>query len=258
LDENYQIYLNRILRNTLPETYKAQVQHIQSSPKFQRENNQWRPAPFPGYTIITPPGQEDEKNASLYRLLSGYQQEISQTLGEDLLIPIPPESFHLTLADLIWDQAYVHAQRDPEFASQLRNQVLHSFKQCDPFLIGQPIRFQVVGLMVMTRALAVGIAATDEVGYYNIVNLRRSLYQNSGLMQIGIEQQYYFTPHITLGYFGDINGVDRDQLSQQLDQLNQRWIGGPEHEFWVHQAQLRQFSDMNTYHRESDWPILAF
>lgn len=257
MDENYQIYLNRMLRNTLAETYKSQVQHIQSSPKFVRSGASWQASPFAGYTIVTPPGQADGKNAELYQMLASYQQTIHSTLGNDCFIPIPAASFHLTLADLIWDSAYQHAKQDAEFDQKLRQQVGSSFKQCDPFLIGQPIRFQVVGLMVMTRAIAVALAATDEVGYYNILNLRRSIYQNPGLMQIGIEQQYYFTPHITLGYFGDLTTVDREHLSQQIDQLNQRWLG-IEKAFWVHQAELRHFDNMTTYTREPDWPTLTF
>jgi hypothetical protein len=259
LDENYQIYLNRILRQTLPETYKAQVQHIQSSPKFSRDaQGIWQPNAFPGYTIVTPPGEADGKNADLYSVLDSYQRQVSQKLGPDCFIPIPATSFHLTLADVIWADAYEHAIKTPDFDTKLQAQVAQSFQQCSPFLLGEPIRFQVVGLIIMTRAIAMALAATDEVGYYNILNLRRSLYQNPGLIEIGIEQQYYFTPHITLGYFGDVNQVDRDVLSQNLDELNQSWLANSQQEFWVHQAELRQFSNMTTYDRQSDWPVLKF
>lgn len=258
MDENYQIYLNRILRHTLPETYSAQVQHIQSSPKFHRVDSIWQPTDFPGYTIITPPGQSDSKNAQLYQVIETFQTKISQTLGQDCFIPIPADSFHLTLADVIWADAYEHARQAENFDHQLQTQVAQSFQQCHPFVVGQPIRFQVVGIMVMTRAISMALAATDEVGYYNILNLRRSLYQNPGLIQIGIEQQYYFTPHITLGYFGDLSEVDRTDLSRQLDALNQHWLNNDQQEFWVQQAELRKFSDMTRYTREENWPQLKF
>lgn len=258
MDENYQIYLNRILRHTLPETYKAQVQHIQSSPKFYRNEQGWQPTDFPGYTIITPPGQADGKNLNIYAVLEDFQQRVSHTLGQDCFIPIPATSFHLTLADVIWAEAYEHARQAVGFDRKLQAQVAQSFQQCSPFLLGEPIRFQVVGVMVMTRAIAMALAATDEVGYYNILNLRRSLYQNPGLIEIGIEQQYHFTPHITLGYFGDLSQVNQAQLSQQLDELNQTWLNSSQQEFWVQQAELRQFSNMTHYDREADWPVLRF
>jgi hypothetical protein len=258
LDENYQIYLNRILRTTLPETHRSQLQHIQRSAKFERDGDKWVPAPFPGYTVVTPTGSEDHKNAPFYESLAGYQTKLADRLGQDLFIPVPPSSFHLTLADVIWDSNYTHAAETPGFEAQLRGQIAQSFQKCQPFSNNQPIRFQVLGLMVMTRAISLALAATDEIGYFNILNVRRAIYQNPGLIELGIEQQYYFTPHITLGYFGELGNVDRGQLDVALEEMNQPWIGAAEQEFWVHQAQVRKFSDMHHYSRESDWPAFQF
>ncbi|UBF24059.1 DUF1868 domain-containing protein [Kovacikia minuta CCNUW1] len=101
MDENYQTYLNRAMRLILPETYQTQVQYVQESPKFRPHPEGGRePVPFPGYTIVTPPGNEDSKNATLYENLTDYQQRLGQKLGANLFAPVPPDSFHLTLADL--------------------------------------------------------------------------------------------------------------------------------------------------------------
>jgi hypothetical protein len=258
LDENYQIYLNRILRTTLPETHRSQLQHIQRSPKFVREGGGWTPVPFPGYTVVTPTGNEDHKNAPFYNSLATYQTKLSERLGQDLFIPVPPNSFHLTLADVIWDSNYTHSAETPGFDARLRDQIAQSFQNCQPFVMNQPIRFQVLGLMVMTRSIALSLAATDEMGYFNILNMRRSIYQNPGLIELGIEQQYYFTPHITLGYFGDLGGIDRGQLDTALEEMNEPWIGTAEQEFWVNEAQVRKFSDMYNYDRDPDWPTFQF
>jgi hypothetical protein len=258
LDENYQIYLNRILRTTLPETHRSQLQHIQRSPKFVREGGSWTPVPFPGYTVVTPTGKEDHKNAPFYDSLAAYQTKLSARLGQDLFIPVPPSSFHLTLADVIWDSNYTHSAETPGFDERLRHQIAQSFQNCQPFVTNQPIRFQVLGLMVMTRSIALSLAATDEMGYFNILNMRRSIYQNPGLIELGIEQQYYFTPHITLGYFGDLGEIDRGQLDTALEEMNEPWIGTAEQEFWVNEAQVRKFSDMYNYDREPEWPTFQF
>lgn len=260
MDENYQTFLNRVMRLTLPDTYKSQVQHIQESPKFQHLPQGWLPTPFPGYTVITPPGSQDGKNLSLYESLRSYQERIAQTLGIEMFAPIPPESFHVTIADLIWADAFMHANESPGFEVQLRDRVANSFRQCQPLSTGQAIRFQVVGLMVMTRAIAVCLATTDDSGYERILKLRRSIYQNPDLIGIGIEQQYYFTPHITLGYFGKLpEDLDRDALSQTFDDLHQLWLSDyPNNEFWIHQAELRKFNNMADYQRESDWTTFRF
>ncbi len=90
--------------------------------------------------------------------------------------------------------------------------------------------------------------------------LRRMIYQNPDLIALGIEQQYNFTAHITLGYFGEAAAAaDRDRLSESLIHLNQQWIGAENlHEIWVHRAELRKFDDMTRYYRQPDWAVLEF
>jgi hypothetical protein len=261
LDENYQTFLNRVMRLTLPDTYRSQVQHLQESPKFRFSPEQgWQPSAFPGYTVVTPPGWEDSKNLTIYQNLKHYQSRIVEVLGSDPFVPIPPESFHVTIADLVWDSAFYHANESPGFEDRLRDRVANSFRQSQSISLNQPIRFQVVGLMVMTRAIAACLATTDEAAYNRILALRRSLYQNPDLIEIGIEQQYYFTPHITLGYFGKLDeDLDRAALSQTFDRLNTEWLeSNPDNVFWVDRAELRKFDNMASYYREPNWATFQF
>lgn len=261
MDENYQTYLNRAMRLTLPETYRSQVQHLQESPKFQRHDaKEWQPAPFPGYTIVTPPGNEAVENAALYESLKHYQQRLAQTLGADLFVPVPPESFHLTIADLIWDSAYRDAsQQKPAFEGQLQNQIATIFRQSQAMSEDKPLRFQALGLMVMPRAIAICLAPADEHSYDRVLKLRRAVFQNADLIGLGIEQQYYFTPHITLGYFGSIPSPEALlALGDRFVQLNQQWLEQEPTVFEVKRAELRKFDDMTRYYRHSDWAVFAF
>jgi len=261
LDETYQTYLNRVARLTLPATYESKVQHIQDSPKFQPQPGNGRQAvPFPGYTVITPPWEEDSENSTFYSSLKDCQQQLLQRLDDGMFVPVPPDSFHLTLADLIWDSAYRDAtSQNPEFDVQLRDRISQSFEQYKKSGTNdQPIRWQLLGLMVMPRALGVCLLPKDENAYERILQLRRSIYQNPSLIALGIEQQYHFTAHITLGYFGDISPqLDRDRVSLILSELNHPWLDSPQ-ELLVHRAELRKFDDMTRYYQEPDWPVLEF
>ncbi|XHX80187.1 MAG: DUF1868 domain-containing protein [Stenomitos frigidus ULC029] len=260
MDENYQTYLNRAMRLTLPETYRTQVQHLQESPKFQRHAAKgWQPTPFPGYTIVTPPGNEETENTALYESLKQYQQQLTQQLGADLFVPIPPESFHLTLADLIWDSAYRDASQKSEFEAQLQEQIAAIFRQSQAIAEGKPLCFQALGLMVMPRAIAICLAPADEQSYDRALKLRRAVFQNSDLIGLGIEQQYYFTPHITLGYFGTIPASETStELGERFVQLNQQWLELEPNVFEVKRAELRKFDDMTRYYREPHWAVFAF
>src|SRR3712207_2457399 len=113
--------------------------------------------------------------------------------------------------------------------------------------------------MLRPRAIAVCLAPHDESSYKRMLEFRRAIYQNPGLIALGIEQQYHFTAHVTLGYFGEIPGqLDRDRTSNTLSELNQQALIEEASTFWIRWAHLRKFDDMMRYYREPDWPILEF
>lgn len=261
MDENFQTYLNRAMRTTLPDTYRTQVQHIQESPKYQLDPTTGLKAiPFPGYAIITPPGPEDDaKNQPLFTVLEQTQKQLVDHLGAELFALVPPSSFHVTLADLIWDGAYRHAAEDAAFEPQLRDRLQTILQECAPIQEHQPISFQALGLMVMTRAIAICLAPIDEHSYDRILKFRRAIYQNHDLIGLGIEQQYYFTPHITLGYFGT-NPTDEQRLKMEdiFIELNQQWLEQDPQLYSITRAELRKFDDMTHYYREPDWAMFEF
>ncbi|TAE54772.1 MAG: DUF1868 domain-containing protein [Nostocales cyanobacterium] len=263
MDDNYQTYLNRVARMTLPESefFKNQVQHIQESYKFKAENGVRKPANFPGYTLITPPAGEDTKNAEFYNQIEKYQQSLLESINFDLIVPLPPSSFHVTIADLIWDHAFIHAtEKNPQFEQDLNTCLGDLFTQYQQLRIkpASPITWQVLGLMVMPRAVAVCLIPKDERCYEEIIQLRRLIYQNRKLMGLGIEQHYHFTAHVTLGYFGEIPAdLDREKLSHSFGELNKQWLlNFPE--INIHRAEVRKFDNMINYYRQPHWTGLDF
>ncbi|MCM0591174.1 MAG: DUF1868 domain-containing protein [Gloeotrichia echinulata DVL01] len=261
MDDIYQTYLNRVARMTLPEAYRSQVQHIQESSKFQPYSGYRQAAPFPGYTLITPPAADDSENSGFYTKLEGYQQELLQLpLNGDLIVPVPPTSFHLTLADLIWDSAYRDTcEKNPDFEQQLHSCCAEIFQQYQQSLTKEnhPISWQVLGLIVFPRAIAVCLVPQDARSYEEIIKFRRTIYQNPKLIALGIEQHYHFTAHITLGYFGEVApDLDRTNFSTMLSELNQKWLLSLP-EFLIHRVELRKFDDMTKYYRQSNWASLV-
>jgi hypothetical protein len=255
LDETYQNYVNRMTRLTLPSTYETQLQHIQKSPKFK----EGIPVPFPGFSAIAPLAENDSDNSTFYSHLETIQQQLLEQLDPGLFVPIPAKSFHLTVADLIWDSAYKDlTANNPDFDLQLQKYLresFHNYKQTVlPNTSGQ---WQLLGLIILPRALVVGLVPTEEADYEKILQLRRSIYQNSNLISLGIEQQYYLTGHVTLGYFGDIRSdLDRDRMVTILSNFNDRWLESEPQFLKVNRVQLHKFNDMKHYWREPDWPVV--
>lgn len=257
MDETYQDYINRVARQTLPVSHDTQLKSIQSSPKFVAG----KPANFPGYSVITPLSQEDAVNQEFYTHLEALQQKLQQKIDSDSLIPLPSETFHLTLADLIWESAYSHAvEEDANFEQELRKEIKAIFEHYQQGIsAADPISWQLLGLVIRPRAIAACLVPKDRESYESIIQLRRSIYQNGSLMGLGIEQQYDYTAHVTLGYFGDIaNQKVVDRLNNSLSEINDNLIETKEQILTVHQAQLHKFDNMVHYYREADWAIVKF
>lgn len=238
--------------------YQQQLGVVHASPKYQWiEGQGWSAVPFPGCTVIAPPSGEDPSNRGFYEALALAQDALATQLPSGFLIPLPAASLHITLADLLWADNYRDARAIAGFEAQLQqeiSQVFEQFSDCQ----SSPIRFQAVGYMVMARALGICLVPATEADYERIRQLRRAIYQQPGLLALGIEQQYHFTAHITLGYFGEIPAsLEPEALAQQLVQLNQSAIVALP-EFVVERAELRQFDDMTHYRREPDWPVMTF
>ena len=256
MDESYQEYINRVARLTLPSACALQLQGIQQSPKFV----DGKPAPFPGYSVITPPAAEDEANQKFYQQVETLQQQLFDGLGRDFFVPLPPASFHFTLADLVWDESYRQlVKENSDFDRELQRQVAISIDEYQAEYSRQPIAWQLWGVITRPRAIMACLVPKDQQSYESVIQLRRALYQNAGLVGLGIEQQYDLTAHITLGYFDRLpDSINRDRLCIILSQINDRLVESQLPEFTIERAELRKFEDMVQYNREPDWAVVKF
>jgi hypothetical protein len=255
MDDNYHSYLNRVAKMTLPDTYTSQVNTLQESPKFSLQGGQRTPVSFPGYSIITPTANQDAANSSLYENLQQCQAQIAKQVAPDLIALVSPDSFHMTVADLVWDNSYrALADHDPAFEGNLRQQISAGIAGYQATGT-EPVCWQVMGLMLRPRAISISLVPADEESYNRVLAFRRSVYQNPGLMALGVEQQYHFTGHITIAYFGNIQqDFDRQGFVHLLQDLNLQWIESPP-EIKFSRVELRKFTDMNKYQREENWPV---
>lgn len=259
MDDNYQAYLDRIASLTTPSAHASKLQHVVESPKFvPTPDGTRKPAPFVGFSIITPPGSQDATNAEFYRAMAAAQAKICDRLSPNFFAPVPPESFHFTLADLIWASAYEDAAMNPQFDARLRDCIGEIFQAAQPSLnSANSPRWKASGLVVMPRAIAMTLIPADEAAYDRLLRLRRALYQNPQLMGLGVEQQYYLTAHVTLGYFGQAPAdLDREAVAKFLADCSDEAIAAAP-PFVLQRAEFRKFEDMTRYERQPNFPVLT-
>lgn len=254
MDDNYQSYVNRVTKKTLPNNYLQQLKNIQTSSKFV----DGKPVNFPGYTIITPPWEEETHNNLFYEQLKSIKEQLTENLAEKFFIPIPEKSFHFTIADLIWEQDYLNAiAKNPDFDQQIIQEINLIFNNHQSSLINlKSLELELLGLSIFPRAIAVCLAPLES-SYEVITNLRRDIYQNKKIKKLGIEQQYDFIAHITLGYFGEINPeTNMNNIANILTAINDQWLENHPPNFKINQIELRKFENMMSYQRQDDWAIL--
>jgi len=262
LDEAYQKYVERVGRLSQPILYPTQLKNIQESPKFQRDDQgRVKAQAFPGYSVVTPPYEEDTGNEGFYHHLAQTQKRLLAQLPQDFILPVPASSFHVTLADLIWgDQFETAVAKNSEFETQLRHQIAVSFEQYQKEnYVSNPLQWQLLGLIIRPRAIVVGLLPKDENSYQQIIQLRRAIYQNQGLLSLGLEQHYHFLAHVTLGYFGNVpQASQQDEICTTLTAINDQWLEADPKILTVYRAELRKFSDMTAFTRQPDFPVTTF
>ena len=251
MDISYQGYVNKVVPMTLTANYKQQLQFIQSSPKFAHG----KPQEFPGFTIITPLAEEDKFNGEMNDYLSQLLETITAELDSNFFAPVPPETFHLTVADLIWDKVYISAvKQNSNFDQLLITEINRIFNESQEVVADiNSLDLEVMGISIFPRAIAVCFIPTEK-SYEILMRLRQLIYQDEQIINLGIEQQYDFVGHVTLGYFEDIpENLDIDQVESIMTKINNQWISNDLPLFKIKQWELRKFTDMITYFREADW-----
>ncbi|MGD1904132.1 MAG: DUF1868 domain-containing protein [Geitlerinemataceae cyanobacterium] len=260
MDDSYQAYLERLAKMVRPDSYHSTLQYLRKSPKFARmADGTDRAVSFPGYTLISPTSEDDPANAGAYAAIDAAYADLLTRLPADWIIGLPLASYHMTIADLIWDSAYRDLSHSPDYDTKLRDRLGDLFSEVGPQVVGpKPVSWQVLGFVAMPRAIAVALVPVDDVSYRRTVRVRRSIYQDSAMVGLGIDQQYHFTAHVTLGYFGEIPAdLDRLSIAAQLEAANERF-SREKVVLSLDRAELRRFEDMVAYTREEGWPVLRW
>ncbi len=222
--------------------------------------NTRNPLPHPGYTIITPPFFEEdiERNRQTYGTLVNVQNELLKCIGTSSYVPAPPNSFHMTVADLVSTERYEAKVVKSQKEGTLRNEVRRVFSNLSHLQADRAPEMLVKGLTLFPIVVVAIVSTKDGEGYRKLANFRDAIYADPKLKQMGVDRKFSFTGHVTLAYIEHQPSEDElDCLAKTLKTLNRDRFG---HGLPLTgaRAELRKFNDMSCFYREYDWPVFRF
>lgn len=162
-------------------------------------------------------------------LLTGLQRELYDAAGWMLAEPLRPETFHMTLHDLVNGKS-----PDQEMMAVARSRAEHILRWWDE---EKPIRMRTTWMFNMvSTSIVLGLVPEDADSYYRL----DAMY---GALEAVVPLGYALTPHITLAYFRP------GSYTQQETDCLRRALCSVDHVLELRRENLvvQDFRDMNTY-----------
>ena len=210
--------------------------------RFHKEAKTWKPITCRGITILAEPYPI---GGSVVPALKTLQEKIQQLTPD--FAPVPPETFHLTVADLIWGDKYtalIQSQGGEIQNTQMFQRVDDILKGVDGRLLTQ--NATIVGVGGFPGAV-VAFVNVDDAAYRSIITFRDKIYSDLILAQYGVFRERPFLGHITLGY---IEGVPPQGLDDALNDI--RFTTDftlPQWTFELSDVGIYRFSNMSEYYQ---------
>lgn len=227
--------------------------------KFRLVEGKWQTLPYRGFAFVSMV-KDNSGNGTLLEALCNCQQQLLEGELQDQIFPLPPDSFHQTIANFLSGNRYAANIEAHGLTSSYPKVVEQALRQISPLSPTNPLIMQMIGLGIFGSALGVLGVFPSETDYSKIIHLRNGLYHTPQMNSMGIHRTRPFIGHITLGYFGE-EIVGNESLQKQLIEkcisINQTIKNGA-WKFTIHAAQLRRYEDLSRFEHPSNYPEWVF
>lgn len=255
---SYEAYQRRQQQEVQAPQLNERARHLRFGHKFRYESGTWRCLPYEGYAIVSMV-TDNPGNEELLEQLSEVQAQLRARVGlPHKLYPLPPTSFHQTVANTLSAHRYQQQVVEPGLEAAYPTIVGRALEQLPPAERTHPIRMQLIGLSLFGSAI--GVLGTFEAveDFQAILRFRDHLYQHDELGKLDIRRTRPFVGHITLLYFGhDLGEADGARLAKACAGFNESLFRTP-WEFAISHTQLRKYEDLSAFRLEPHFPTHTF
>jgi hypothetical protein len=227
--------------------------------KFRLVNGKWVPSPYRGFALVSMV-KDNSENDSLFEALCDYQQQLLKGEFLDQIYPLPPESFHQTIANFLSGNRYSAHIEAPGLRTSYPEVVGKVLRKMEPSSPAGPLVMHMLGLSIFGSAFGVLGIISSETDYQKMIHLRNRLYHSPQMNRMGIQRTRPFIGHITLGYFGEDfvkNEIRQKLFIEKCISLNQNIQKGG-WKFTLHAAQLRRYENLSLFEHPNNYPEWVF
>ena len=254
----YAVYQER----QLAETQIAQLLHrsgnIHYGHKFEFHQGQWQAESYPGYAILAMLDQHPGHAALIEKLQDWQEAIIASTALAHKLYPLPPASFHQTIANLLSAEKYFQHIVEAGLVEAFPTIVAKAMAEISPATEQEPIAMRLLGLSLFGSALGVLGVFEKEQDFQRILDFRQQFYHHPDLQAIGIRRTRPFIGHITLLYFGaDIQAVDGEKIAHVCAKINAQLQANPLY-FNIQHAHLMRYPHLAEFNHWPHFPNHSF
>lgn len=240
----YAAYQERQHREVTREGLFLRAARLSGTDKFRRVDGHWQSRPYVGHAVVSMLAGVPENEALQLRLEACQQALVGELADPALLFPLPPASFHQTVANTLSGEAHQRLVVERDLARVYPRRVTDVFSEFTPPLAMDPLRMRMIGLALFGSALGV-LGVFEHEGYFRrILLFRDQFYGHPLIRDMGVRRTRPFIGHITLAYVGESpDDGQRRQLVNALDRLNAEYFPCAG-DFILRQAELRAYDHL--------------
>ena len=198
----------------------ARAQKLAPAGKFRREGNAWVPTPYQGHAVLAVLNSTRDNDEAV-RILSDTQEALVAGFNRvEKLFPLPPASFHQTIANTLSDENYHREVVQKGLADVYPARVATVLSDIKSGSGEVPV-MRMVGISLFGTALGVLGVFHEKSAFDRVLALRDEFYTHLDIAALGIRRTRPFIGHITLGYIESVlDEAERFRLVEVVSDLN--------------------------------------
>lgn len=245
----YVHYRERQAFEVSPEGIAARIDSIAPAGQNVLSSNLfWSPVPYIGFAFVA---MANERNnaVKLTNELHDIQRILLSKLDRtDTYCPLPPESFHQTIANTFSDDRYERHLKYPGLVEKFPHMTIAALDSYPIEHRKGTIHLRLLGLSLFRTAIGVLADFESEEEYDYILSIREYLYGNCELRTIGLRKTRPFIGHITLAYIEkSLDEHGKTNLVSSLNEVNKYFVDR-RLVFNITKAELCRYDHLSAFH----------